>query len=58
MDFKYLKTFYTFINESNINEKRMLLEALEPKVEAFYLEINGELRDKRLKEIWNILQKF
>ena len=55
MDFKYLKTFYTFINESNINEKRMLLEALEPKVEAFYLEINGELRDKRLKEIWNKL---
>lgn len=55
MNFKYLKNFYTFINESNLNEKRMILEALEPKVEAFYLEINGELRDKRLKEIWNKL---
>lgn len=58
MKFRYLKPFYTFINESNLNEKRMILEALEPKVAAFYSEINGELRDKRLKEIWTKLSEL
>jgi hypothetical protein len=57
MKLKHLKTFNSFINESNLMNKLLILEALEPKVAKFYLEINTELRDKRLKEIWGKLKE-